>query len=140
MKKKHDPSIFIYVEPGVVQEALARVDAVDLSRQAQLLKVSTELSAEEIRRVEVSYRRWLALNLCYPNLSLSPSQEVDIFWHYHILDTPRYRCDCGEIFGKYLDHSPSFDAEASSAKFEVTRQLWQFHFGETLHASGNCDS
>ena len=65
-------------------------------------------SSEKAQRVENSYRRFLyALAHKEENDLLSPpSQEVDDFWHQHILDTRKYREDCNTVFGHYIDHTP----------------------------------
>ena len=65
-------------------------------------------SSEKAQRVENSYRRFLyALAHKKENDLLSPpSQEVDDFWHQHILDTRKYREDCYTVFGHYIDHTP----------------------------------
>lgn len=63
----------------------------------------TRAKADE---VEVEYRRFLYLNKKYPNEQISPSVEVDVFWHYHILDTMKYARDCDQVFGYFLHHFP----------------------------------
>jgi hypothetical protein len=35
-----------------------------------------------------------------------PNRVVDIFWHTHILFTPKYFKDCELVFGRYLHHLP----------------------------------
>jgi hypothetical protein len=53
------------------------------------------------------YRRFLILHKKYgQQYTLPPSEDIDEFWHMHILDTKRYRIDCETIFGYYLDHYP----------------------------------
>ncbi|MCD6055891.1 MAG: hypothetical protein K0R12_853, partial [Gammaproteobacteria bacterium] len=37
---------------------------------------------------------------------LSPSEDIDEFWHLHILDTQQYAKDCDRLFGKRLEHYP----------------------------------
>lgn len=36
----------------------------------------------------------------------SPSKGVDAVWHTHILFTKKYREDCQNIFGAFIDHEP----------------------------------
>jgi hypothetical protein len=64
-------------------------------------------------RVEGDYKRFLyALAHKRPDDILSPpTQEVDEFWHQHILDTRKYREDCETVFGHYVDHTPGLDQE-----------------------------
>ena len=55
------------------------------------------------------YRNYLWLCRKYDGqYQLPPSEEIDEFWHNHILDTKKYRHDCKMIFGKYYDHYPYF--------------------------------
>jgi hypothetical protein len=56
--------------------------------------------------VEQQYRRFLYLVKTYPNEYAAPRADIDIFWHYHILDTMKYAIDCEEIFGYFLHHFP----------------------------------
>lgn len=59
---------------------------------------------------------------------------MDIFWHYHILDTAKYAEDCNEIFGYFLHHYPYFgmngkqDALNLNNAFEETQILYKDHF------------
>jgi len=68
---------------------------------------------EKASEVETGYKRFLyALAHKHRDEVLSPpTQEVDEFWHQHILNTPKYREDCDLIFGHYVDHTPGLDAE-----------------------------
>ena len=61
---------------------------------------------EQANAVEVEYRRFLYLMKTFPNEQTSPSVAVDIFWHYHILDTMKYAVDCEKVFGYFLHHYP----------------------------------
>lgn len=38
-----------------------------------------------------------------------PNQDVDDFWHQHILNTKMYLKDCEYLFGFILHHDPSTD-------------------------------
>jgi hypothetical protein len=63
-------------------------------------------SLEQANAVEFEYRRFLCLMKLFPNEQVAPLFDVDIFWHYHILDTMKYAADCEQIFGYFLHHSP----------------------------------
>lgn len=63
-------------------------------------------SLEKASAVEFEYRRFLILMKMFPNEHASPLFDVDIFWHYHILDTQKYAADCAAIFGYFLHHFP----------------------------------
>jgi hypothetical protein len=70
---------------------------------------------------------------------LVPSEEVDEFWHNHILDTKKYFKDCELFFGEYLHHDPSFgrsDNPETKKKlidaFDKTQELYLEEFGEYM--------
>lgn len=92
---------------------------------------------EQCDAVEVEYRRFLTLKLMYPDTDIVPHQEVDVFWHQHILDTQQYAEDCEKVFGQFLHHFPYFgmrgkeDAQNLMIAFEETKRLYEMHFGES---------
>lgn len=86
-------------------------------------------------RVDLEYRRYLALSRAYPEHAIVPSKIVDTFWHAHILDTQAYAPDCQRVFGFFLHHYPYFgmrgpeDAQALGAAYDETLALYAKHFG-----------
>ncbi|MET0855343.1 MAG: glycine-rich domain-containing protein-like [Telluria sp.] len=56
--------------------------------------------------VEFEYRRFLYLMKTFPHEQAAPLFDVDVFWHYHILDTMKYAADCDAVFGYFLHHFP----------------------------------
>lgn len=87
--------------------------------------------------VEFEYRRFLSLMKLFPHEQVAPLFDVDIFWHYHILDTMKYAADCENIFGYFLHHFPytglrGEDDEAAHQRVGVRMQeLYEATFGET---------
>lgn len=63
-------------------------------------------SLDQVQRIELEYRRFLCIMKLFPNEQVAPLFDVDIFWHYHILDTMKYAIDCDHIFGYFLHHYP----------------------------------
>lgn len=57
-------------------------------------------------KIEFEYRRFLYLIKVFPHEQVAPQFDVDIFWHYHILDTLKYAVDCETVFGYFLHHFP----------------------------------
>src|SRR5260370_31619119 len=53
----------------------------------------------------------------------------------HVLDTAKYRADCGHAFDRFVDHFPyaglrgDADQQAWNADFACTRRLFYEHFG-----------
>jgi len=104
-------------------------------------------SREKAEAVEIEYRRFLILNSLHADdaLGIVPSQEVDTFWHYHILDTMKYARDCDSVFGRFLHHFPYFglrgeeDARKLAAATAETRALYRETFGVTAQAGQAAD-
>lgn len=83
-------------------------------------------SPDQACRVEGDYKRFLyALAHKQPDDILSPpTQEVDEFWHQHILDTRKYREDCEAVFGHYVDHTPGLDREAQRRADQRRQEIY----------------
>lgn len=87
-------------------------------------------------RMEVAYKRYLMLHARHPELTLAPEQDVDRFWHMHILDTRKYAADCEATFGYFLHHFPYLglrgeeDAKALQAAYQEMQRLCVEEFGE----------
>jgi hypothetical protein len=86
--------------------------------------------------VEAEYRRFLYLVKKFPQDQVAPLFDVDVFWHYHILDTMRYAVDCEAVFGYFLHHFPYVglrgeeDLQAQHRVGERTRELYEQTYGE----------
>lgn len=86
--------------------------------------------------VEFEYRRFLYLMKQHPNEQAAPLFDVDVFWHYHILDTMKYAADCEAVFGYFLHHFPYVglrgeeDLEAHHRGGERMRELYERTYGE----------
>lgn len=76
---------------------------------------------EKAISVEIEYRRFLILNFMFPERSMAPSLEVDTFWHYHILDTRKYRDDQCRIFGFLLEHCPYLGMIGENGQAELQK-------------------
>ncbi|MCW2905186.1 MAG: hypothetical protein JWO67_7451 [Streptosporangiaceae bacterium] len=93
-------------------------------------------SLEQANAVEFEYRRFLCLMKLFPHEQTAPLFDVDIFWHYHILDTMKYAADCEQIFGYFLHHFPysglrGEDDEAVHRRTGTRMQeLYEATFGE----------
>ena len=108
----------------LVEGARAKVDLIDLSKVHLNLMDQVEgpgWSAARCRDVEYRYRVFLMGHLLYPELSFAPDKEVDVFWHYHILDTRAYIADCKDLFDEYLHHNPYLGMEGHESTRELAR-------------------
>lgn len=92
-------------------------------------------SREYADAVEFEYRRFLYLMKKFPNEQAAPLFEVDVFWHYHILDTMKYADDCEAVFGYFLHHFPYVglrgeeDLELHHRVGERMRELYEQTYG-----------
>jgi hypothetical protein len=120
------------------REFLSRLNQIDFGPIAFKLMHPEDGQIWTLERVthEIEqYRRFLWLNYLYPDRPIVPSQSIDRVWHFHILDTAKYREDCQIFFGKFMDHYPYFgmndaaDRESLDSAFSQTQNLWVQHFG-----------
>ena len=88
------------------------------------------------------YRRFLFLTLTRLE-AIVPTTFIDTVWHNHILDTAKYREDCQNIFGFFLDHFPYFgmrsddDRIALDTSFQRTAEIYQAEFGSSYFVNAN---
>lgn len=71
------------------------------------------------------YRNFLFINRKY-NDAAPPSEEVDVFWHQHILDTKKYHKDCMIIFGRYLHHYPYYGNDGKTSTKDLVSKFSDF--------------
>jgi hypothetical protein len=143
-KHKPAPPGFFTINPTKRGDSMSTnkdseaIEALDLTLiKMKLMHVESGEGWTEARAkaVETQYRRFLYLMKKYPNEQISPSVDVDTFWHYHILDTMKYAEDCEQAFGYFLHHYPyvGFGEDASpedqQRSGERMRQLYASEFG-----------
>jgi len=130
---KQTASSSIVLATKVQEEA---IDALDLSSICmKLMNDETEgWTQRQCAEVAIEYRRYLKLNLLYPDANIVPNMAIDTMWHYHILDTQAYYADCNEIFGHILHHYPYYGMQGESDNsnrvnsFDVTKELYEKTF------------
>ena len=125
-----------FVSQAKINEAMAVVNSLKFEKMDDKLITDYGWSKENIFSVNQSYRKWLVISACYPELSLVPTMKLDEYWHMHILDTKKYMEDCQLVFGSYKHHYPYFGTEANSDYvdecFEITKKLFRKHFDENI--------
>ncbi|WP_244222537.1 glycine-rich domain-containing protein [Cupriavidus lacunae] len=96
------------MQDRIVETMWQAIDALDFSRmKAKLLhQKHAHWTPVSLEQAESGYRQFLKLAARYPDTPAVPSEQVDAFWHAHILDTRRYAGDCEHIFGYVLHHDP----------------------------------
>ena len=95
-------------------------------------------SIEQCESAEIEYKRFLHMNLLFPEKAIVPNKIMDTVWHYHILDTRAYCNDSEDVFGGYFHHFPYFgmrgdqDKRNLESSFEKTKQLYLETFNESM--------
>ena len=122
----------------------AAFEALDLAPiKMKLMHVESGEGWSALRAdaVETEYRRFLFLMKKYPDAEASPTVDVDIFWHYHILDTMKYARDCEAVFGYFLHHYPYVGIGAGAndddhaAGGQRMREIYEAEFGAARAAN-----
>jgi len=86
---------------------------------------------------EMLYKRFLWLLIKFPDQQLTPTRDIDEFWHNHILYTKQYVVDCNALLGRYIHHQPSDPDDKKemtliSDQFRKTQALYFQEYGEKL--------
>lgn len=116
-------------------DAIRRVDELDFKMLKRKLVEEKGWTAEMCDEVEDLYRKFLALNVRYPDRKICPTGSIDEFWHAHILDTRAYAADCQHLFGQMLHHFPYFgmrgpdDRADLEQAFSASVDLFIIHYG-----------
>ena len=85
-----------------------RIEALDLAPVARTAVRRYDWSSDRVKAAEGEYRKFLYLLMLYPKKALAPwCDDLDLFWHEHILHTERYAADCQRLFGHFINHDPS---------------------------------
>jgi len=101
-------------------------------------KLESQMGWDKAHALEICelYRRFLFLQRKYGHLyNLPYPEDIDGFWHVHILDTKNYIKDCDAIFGHYLNHYPYFGIDDKTnlqdleKAFLTMQELYMKEFG-----------
>ncbi|WP_155967979.1 hypothetical protein [Kamptonema formosum] len=113
--------------------------------QERFLKDYPEL-ANRLESIDMLYRQYMYLCAIKPkNISLGvPSDEVDKFWHSHIIHTQLYQKFCKKnISGDFIHHAPHSRATSLQEK-KIAQQnlfnLFSIHFKDSLSRLGKSSS
>lgn len=116
------------------------IAAIDLEMVKMKLQNSEEgegWSSEQCESSEIEYKRFLHLCQKYGH-GVVPNRIMDVFWHYHILDTRAYHKDCETVFGYYMHHFPYFgmrgkeDEKALENAWYLTKERYLNTFRESI--------
>jgi hypothetical protein len=109
---------------------------LDSVRDALIEKQGWPLERAEAARTE--YVRFLTLLQTKPGFMLTPwrnengQDDLDQFWHQHILDTAKYASDCNLLFGRMIHHNPHVvrGSGDESDAIDKTHRLYARTFGK----------
>lgn len=122
-------------------QAIAELDLEPIKVKLMHAQSGEAWTLERANAVEFEYRRFLYLMKKFPHEQTAPLQDVDTFWHYHILDTLKYATDCQHVFGYFLHHFPYIglrgdaDEQAHERVGARMKELYEETFGEPYGAS-----
>ena len=124
-----------------LEEAKAYIYAIDFSQVIDRMVKKDKWKRSEALKACEFYKNYLFLVKKYNDIGVGipPSDDVDEFWHNHILDTQKYIHDCDVIFGRYLQHYPYFGIDEKSnmqdlnRAFEKMQQLHKKEFGDYVY-------
>jgi hypothetical protein len=92
-----------------------------------LIKQSTSYyswTQEYARQVAFEYERFLEIRA--ENEKLSPIDDIDKFWHLHLLNPVLYYNYCLSKFKKIVDHNPSDSFDQIARKQRITNTLIEY--------------
>jgi hypothetical protein len=113
-----------------------KIEALNLSLIAETAIRRHRWSADRAESAEHEYRKFLYLLMLCPNKTLMPwSDDLDLFWHEHILHTKQYAADCQHLFGRFINHDPKPAGEIT-AKLQTA---WAYYraFGRRAAHDGS---
>jgi hypothetical protein len=98
---------------------------------------------ERADAAQLEYVRFLTLLQTKPGFMLIPwldasgRDDLDQFWHQHILDTAKYAADCDALFGRMIHHDPHVLRGSREQKdaAEKTRRLYARTFSSGTYGS-----
>lgn len=122
------------------KEIKNKIDSIDFSRVIEKMVKHLGWLREDANKTCQYYRNYLFLNIKYGQeyKFIPPSEDIDEFWHNHILDTESYAQDCQKIFGEFFHHYPYFGIDGKTDfkclydAFEQTQKLHFQEFGEKI--------
>jgi hypothetical protein len=118
------------------EEKLATLDLRPISFTLVYNDDGPRWSSSQCRIVEKWYRRFHTLIHLNEKQIFVPPRLVDIFWHYHILDTQKYWEDCINLHGRLIHHFPYVGTRGPEDRLFLerltneTRDLFVETFGE----------
>lgn len=123
--------------PLTVAQARQYINNLDFSMLITKMVAQQGWQKENAVQLSQLYKNFLFLIFKYGAQfpGLPPSEEIDEFWHNHVLDTQNYAKDCQQIFGRFIHHYPytGLDGALTSQQvvnaFDNMQELHNKEFG-----------
>jgi hypothetical protein len=93
---------------------LPSLHTLDLTQIRLRLKLAHRWSRRRIIKAHAGYLDFLRVFQLDPQATVRPSEDVDVVWHEHVLDTEKYAADCQNFLGFFLHHKPDPVTEDST--------------------------
>jgi hypothetical protein len=97
-------------------------------------------SSDRVKAAEAEYRKFLYLLMLRPKQVLIPwCDDLDLFWHEHILHTQEYSDDCQQLFGRFIHHDPLISKRRIGEIDAKLQTVWAYYrsFGRKVAANGS---
>lgn len=108
---------------------------LEIVKEHILHRTSLGWTREKIEKIEIWYRRFLYIRLNEKEATLVPTNDIDEFWHIHILYTNKYYNDCKNIFSYIVQHNPIVQPNKEEdtllkKNFNNSLKLFKKHYNE----------
>ncbi len=121
-----------------VNQAILSMSELDLSKIDQRLAKKLE-NEDRVQGLKQETLRYLGLAVG-SNEPIVPSDDVDIYWHELILNTPIYQ-EVGRAVGRFIHHNPTDKPGDMSRTFELYEQVFKEEpNSEYWSIAADCDS
>jgi hypothetical protein len=133
-RKKLEVTV-VLVGPPTLQERGFRcgldadIAGLDLESISYLAVLNEHWDLDKVDAIELEYRCWLQCVRDFPEETVVPSYDCDLYWHCHILFLGQYMEQTRQIFGYVLLHFPfsgllgEADAALQEARFLKSRRI-----------------
>jgi hypothetical protein len=135
--------VFFAITLSQLERNALNPSALDLTSVRDAMVEKHGWSIDRADSAQVEYVHFLTLLQMKPGFMLVPwtdaegRDDLDQFWHQHILDTSKYAADCKALFGRMIHHNPHVQrgSELEKESVEKTRRLHSRRFDSGYYGS-----
>ena len=134
--------VYSYVKASLKPTRISP-DELNLTSVREAVMEKLGWTAERAEAAQTEYKRFLTLLQKKPGFLVVPwstvdgHDDLDQFWHQHILDTAKYAVDCDRVFGYFIHHNPHVvrGSEQESNSVLKTQRLYARTFDSGIYGS-----